>query len=1187
MPDDSGNVIPVRIDVAGLEGDVAKVREIFAELFNSLKQYSSQSIAPIAVSGLTELNTSIKQTNISLSQLTDKLNGLSAATTRNSSLSNKNIQSVTQQDEVFKQWAITIDKIFQSQAKLIVQQQEEAKTLATLNVQIRENDKALKADANTIAEITALEKELANADSAETQRITELKVAIAEKNRILKESAQLQNADYQARMKVIADEKAAEDADKARKQRQKKYAADIEAAKKKAAKISADEDAARKKAAKTALEEANAYDRLKASIKQLQNEYVKLIQAQISGGKTQKQAEKSPEAKAKLKEIEELTVSSKRFGEQFGEAGSEGIAKWGKGLTGIFSQIRTLAYILPGIGIAGIFNLIFEAIEYCVSELLDFNRTVKATVDYNNELAKSSQLVVDALIGIANALDSTKAPMLDYLKNQKAAAEARGENFAQLIPETKAVLIEEKKNADDRVKNVRATKESIDKLNNDIILSERERLGIQGQINDYDAKINEIKHQNVLKDGVIIKDNIKNYVLIKKYTGQRDIKKEALAATEATISAARTLQQEQISALKNQTAANDAIRNEDLKDQKYFADESVRITAASAKQIYETSKTFWERQLRDRTSTQEQQIEAINKLNEIEINNAKAHYQEVVSTVGVSSSQVKQAEVDLAVATIAINDKKNQQISDNQMDWDLRRIEALKKIAVDELEIQSRKNQAVFEDTKNSLNQRINALYNYSNIQKAIILKDFEVFKQTEKYRNLLPEEKRAEEFNIQKRVGEVDFVNIEKMRSVTSSFINERIRLLKENDAAVDKSTDVEEQYSIALTEINKRYSQGLISFKAFEDARKKAAQSETIDTDITKIEGAKVKINNIQNAIAENQLKIQSAALSYTMKNSAADEDAQKAAKARYDTLLAGGKEMQSLLDDAYKELRAAELKRATDEAAIVEARGKLEKTAKDQTVANWKKAGEETLSLFGEVMDNMYEKRIEQVQKNIELIDRQYEHEIDAIERSSLADKDRTALTIQLKAQEERANEEAAKKERKLKHDQALWDKATAISKIIWDTEQAIAKAFAEAPIGVDVGLAVSYAALGAIALARAAAAPVPALALGTEDWRGGMALVGEVGRETIKEPHKQPYSVSNAQIMYLPKGTEVVPEYSIPAISQRNRDNSWEQTRFLASVFQKGNKATATKLINHVHIDAEWLIYKQKILYGNHT
>src|SRR4051794_19133171 len=134
MPDDSGNVIPVRIDVAGLEGDVAKVREIFAELFNSLKQYSSQSIAPIAVSGLTELNTSIKQTNISLSQLTDKLNGLSAATTRNSSLSNKNIQSVTQQDEVFKQWAITIDKIFQSQAKLIVQQQEEAKTLATLNV---------------------------------------------------------------------------------------------------------------------------------------------------------------------------------------------------------------------------------------------------------------------------------------------------------------------------------------------------------------------------------------------------------------------------------------------------------------------------------------------------------------------------------------------------------------------------------------------------------------------------------------------------------------------------------------------------------------------------------------------------------------------------------------------------------------------------------------------------------------------------------------------------------------------------------------------------------------------------------------------------------------------------------------------------------------------------------------------
>lgn len=1164
MPDDSGNVIPVRIDVAGLEGDVAKVREIFAELFNSLKQYSSQTVAPIAVSGLTELNASIKSTNESLTQLTQKLNALTASTIKSASSTSKQTQSLTLQDEVYRQWAVILDKIFQGQAKLIVQQETEAKTLAELNVKIRENEKLLKEDAQTIAEITALESELANVNSSQTKRIIELNVAIDEKRKKLKVAAQEQNADFQQRMAQDAADKAARDKKK---------------------KDDSDAEKARKKAIKDAADQSRAYDRLKEKIKDLQQEYVALIQTQVAGGKTQKQAEKSPEAKAKLKEIEELSASSKRFGEQFGEAGQDGISKWGKGLTGIYSQIRTLAYILPGIGIAGLFNLAFEAIEKCLEELLDFNRTMRNTIEYNEQLAKSSQLTIDALVAIANALDTAKQPMLDYLKNQKAAAEASGQNFAQLIPETRAVLNEEKKQADERVKILKATTTSVADLNKDIIISERERVGLQAQINEKDAKILEVKNRNIIRDGVLIKDNIRNTVELKRLEKERGVIQAALQATDTNIAAISTKYNEQTAALKQQTDAQNAIRNEDLKNQKYFADESVKIIADTARQQYETSKVFWERQLNNRTSTQEQQIEAINKLSEIELNNAKDHYQEVVTTVGVSGSQIKQAEVDLAVAKISIADKANQKLSDNQMDWDLRRIEALKQMAQDELEIESRKNQAVFEDTKNSLNLRIHALYDYSNEQKAIILKDYEAFQQTEKYKNLTPEEKRAEDVRIQKRIGEVDFTNIGKIRDITSSFVNERIRELKEMNDVVDKSTDVEEQYSAALTEVNKRYAEGKMTFAQFEDARKKTGEAGLIAGDTSKVEAAKQKIINIQDTISENRIDTERAALSWSMKNADADEDARKAAKARYDALLAGSKTLQSQLDDAYKDQRAAELKLAQDQAAIAEAQYKREKATIDQTKANWRKVGEETIDLFQEVADSMYEKRLEQVQKNIELIDKQYEHEIDAIERSSLAEKDKTALSIQLRAQEERANEEAAKKERRIKHDQAIFDKAATMSKIIWDTQSAIMNALKTGAPGFAQAEAFSFAVLGAISLAKAAAAPIPALALGTEDWRGGMALVGEVGNETIKEPNKQPYRVSNAQVMYLPKGTEVVPEYSIPAISQRNRDNSWEQTRFLASVFQKGNKSSTQKIINHVHIDGDWLIYKKKILYGD--
>lgn len=72
-----------------------------------------------------------------------------------------------------------------------------------------------------------------------------------------------------------------------------------------------------------------------------------------------------------------------------GATASVSISGIGKGLTGALGQLRTLAYILPGIGIAGIFNLAFEAISAAADELGIFNDKANELIDANNKAVES------------------------------------------------------------------------------------------------------------------------------------------------------------------------------------------------------------------------------------------------------------------------------------------------------------------------------------------------------------------------------------------------------------------------------------------------------------------------------------------------------------------------------------------------------------------------------------------------------------------------------------------------------------------------------------------------------------------------------------------------------------------------------------------------------------------------------
>jgi len=97
---------------------------------------------------------------------------------------------------------------------------------------------------------------------------------------------------------------------------------------------------------------------------------------------------KSPEAKASLAQYRETASIVGTIDDNLSKAAGKG-GLFGGALSGAFSQLRNIAYILPGIGIAGIFNLAYEAIEKAASEMGLFNNKLESEIEFRTKVNES------------------------------------------------------------------------------------------------------------------------------------------------------------------------------------------------------------------------------------------------------------------------------------------------------------------------------------------------------------------------------------------------------------------------------------------------------------------------------------------------------------------------------------------------------------------------------------------------------------------------------------------------------------------------------------------------------------------------------------------------------------------------------------------------------------------------------
>lgn len=326
---------------------------------------------------------------------------------------------------------------------------------------------------------------------------------------------------------------------------------------------------------------------------------------------------------------------------------------------------------------------------------------------------------------------------------------------------------------------------------------------------------------------------------------------------------------------------------------------------------------------------------------------------------------------------------------------------------------------------------------------------------------------------------------------------------------------------------------------------------------------------------------------------------------------------KALQSQIEFYQKQLELSNLspeEKLKAEAALAKAQVDLSNLVTDNKIKNdekEKKSQEEKIKSFqddlekvktlyqqfaetvGGIIDAIATAQLNNVQSQLDAIDKLKAAEIDRISQSQLSEEKKAARIkiIEAKAQSDR--EALERKQRQIKRQQAIFDKANNIANIILNTAEAVTKWLAKGNIALSIASGV----IGAAQLAVAIATPIPQFAKGKKAGEyEGPGIVGEKGREMGIDEKGRITIYERPTLTYLSKGTAILPNQLTEDILNANnmaataafkslnnpvQENALnthliekyeEQIRLLKRIEQK-----EMKVVNNIYNDAAWNAY----------
>lgn len=351
-------------------------------------------------------------------------------------------------------------------------------------------------------------------------------------------------------------------------------------------------------------------------------------------------------------------------------------------------------------------------------------------------------------------------------------------------------------------------------------------------------------------------------------------------------------------------------------------------------------------------------------------------------------------------------------------------------------------------------------------------------------------------------------------------------MRNLQERIGLIEASTDriVDRQETSSLEEANivkKQYAEGEISKEDYEKklydigvkyskARLQALIKE-VESEMSLLDHADEKYQDLEDRLANLQAQIDG--ISY--------DDANKKREEWADKFKEGLSEMNSAARDSLGET-AGIFEGLSDIIADVAENGKLSFEALLKSVGK-------IVDGITSLMTDIYDARIENIEKEQDANDEAYDKEIErieALEENGAISKEEAELRKRAAEDKTAAkNEELEKKKAALQEKQARWDKANSIVQAGIATTLAITKALPNLVLAALVG------AMGAAQVAIIAAQPIPKYAKGTKDHPGGLAIVGDGGKkEGIVTDNGLFITPDKPTLVDIPAHAQVIPDLS---------------------------------------------------------
>lgn len=224
---------------------------------------------------------------------------------------------------------------------------------------------------------------------------------------------------------------------------------------------------------------------------------------------------------------------------------------------------------------------------------------------------------------------------------------------------------------------------------------------------------------------------------------------------------------------------------------------------------------------------------------------------------------------------------------------------------------------------------------------------------------------------------------------------------------------------------------------------------------------------------------------------------------------------KRLQELLDQINKLLDQLNVK-AHEKAAVT---ADLMRQKSEDAIKEWAQT-------VTDIIDKVYQKKIQGLDNQLSAIDKNKQAEIDAINETALSSEEKQRRITAAEKTAQAQSEQIEKRKKAVQIQQAKFDKATSIANIIASTAEAVVKTLKSYPPPGNIALAAVVGAIGAAQLARAIATPIPQFAKGGTMKQSGLAIVGEEGVELGKTSSgKQFLTPSVPTLTYLEAGTQI--------------------------------------------------------------